>query len=292
MVPSGWQHYLSFGQYQGYNPDPYFSEKSYLAANPDVAAAVRSGMFSSGFFHFLNFGQYEGRDPSPFFNTAFYLAADPDVASAIQGGMTVGGVRLSAFNHYLLFGQHQGRNPTPIFDEHYYLAQNADVAGAVASGMLDSGYEHYILTASTRRATPRRCSTRRTTWRRTRAWPASINVLFASGYEHFLHVRAGRGSDPAAGFELGRGGLPGGQPRRGRRRSGTRRWPRGSPTTCSTGSCRGGSGGSCIEVRVRPGDSPGVHPCQIGPGVVRLIPGVGDTSVRRRSADFGKETVP
>ena len=49
-----------------------FDERGYLQANPDVAAAVRSGNFSSGLEHFQKYGQAEGRisatrDPDKFF---------------------------------------------------------------------------------------------------------------------------------------------------------------------------------------------------------------------------------
>lgn len=42
-------------------PDAGWSEAAYLAANPDVARAVRSGAFPSGHAHYLAFGQREGR---------------------------------------------------------------------------------------------------------------------------------------------------------------------------------------------------------------------------------------
>jgi SAM-dependent methyltransferase len=41
--------------------DDNFDESGYLALNPDVAAAVKSGDFKSGREHFLHFGRSEGR---------------------------------------------------------------------------------------------------------------------------------------------------------------------------------------------------------------------------------------
>jgi uncharacterized membrane protein len=38
-----------------------FNEVAYLAANPDVAQAVRAGEFISGYQHYTMHGQYEGR---------------------------------------------------------------------------------------------------------------------------------------------------------------------------------------------------------------------------------------
>jgi hypothetical protein len=42
-----------------------FNEIAYLAANPDVESAVRSGQWESGFAHWLGFGQKEGRRITP-----------------------------------------------------------------------------------------------------------------------------------------------------------------------------------------------------------------------------------
>lgn len=42
-----------------------FNEAAYLAANPDVAAAVEAGFFPSGRDHFEAFGAQEGRSPDP-----------------------------------------------------------------------------------------------------------------------------------------------------------------------------------------------------------------------------------
>src|SRR3974390_1838668 len=41
--------------------DESFDERAYLAANPDVAAAVASGALRSGSAHFRKFGRAEGR---------------------------------------------------------------------------------------------------------------------------------------------------------------------------------------------------------------------------------------
>lgn len=38
-----------------------FDETSYLHENPDVAVAVKNGIFKSGFDHFRSFGVFEGR---------------------------------------------------------------------------------------------------------------------------------------------------------------------------------------------------------------------------------------
>src|SRR5271167_4503374 len=41
--------------------DENFNEAGYLASNPDVAAAVKSGVCASAYEHFHNFGKQEGR---------------------------------------------------------------------------------------------------------------------------------------------------------------------------------------------------------------------------------------
>ncbi len=48
----------------GLNPQrrfPEFNEAWYLAANPDVKAAIMRGEFSSGYEHWLRTGSAEGR---------------------------------------------------------------------------------------------------------------------------------------------------------------------------------------------------------------------------------------
>lgn len=42
-------------------PPPDFDEAAYLAANPDVAAAVAKGIYATGFKHYLLHGRAEGR---------------------------------------------------------------------------------------------------------------------------------------------------------------------------------------------------------------------------------------
>lgn len=46
---------------EGPVPPPGWRERAYLAANPDVAAAVRSGALRSGYEHYVQHGEREGR---------------------------------------------------------------------------------------------------------------------------------------------------------------------------------------------------------------------------------------
>jgi SAM-dependent methyltransferase len=72
-----------------------FDESCYLAANPDVADAVRSGRIASGWAHFKKFGVVEGRRQkvtedegvtAENFDEARYLAANPDALAAMRRG--------------------------------------------------------------------------------------------------------------------------------------------------------------------------------------------------------------
>lgn len=115
-----------------------FDENYYLAANPDVAAAVASGDFSNGFEHFNLFGNLESRDPSALFDASEYRDLNTDVAAAIEAGI------ITALDHFLNVGQFENRNPQPLFDTGFYLAQNPDVAAAIARDEL-TAYQHFVM---------------------------------------------------------------------------------------------------------------------------------------------------
>jgi hypothetical protein len=79
-VESAWDHYQNYGKNegrQGFFVEPqseaakskegnerYFNEAAYLAANPDVAAAIGQPGVKSAYEHYINFGQSEGRQAS------------------------------------------------------------------------------------------------------------------------------------------------------------------------------------------------------------------------------------
>jgi 2',3'-cyclic-nucleotide 2'-phosphodiesterase (5'-nucleotidase family) len=100
--------------------DALFDEALYLAANPDVAAAVAAGAFASGEAHYDRFGWAEGRDPNAFFDTSYYLAQNADVAAA----------GVNPFDHYNAEGWQAGLDPSAIFDTSAYLEANGDVVDA------------------------------------------------------------------------------------------------------------------------------------------------------------------
>ena len=93
-----------------------FDEETYLALYPDVAEAVKAGVFGSGYDHWLTHGEKEGRIAT--YKTPPGIPAD--------------------------------------FDESGYLALNPDVAEDVRAGLYASGYEHWKRRgAKERRPTPR-----------------------------------------------------------------------------------------------------------------------------------------
>jgi len=126
-----------------------FDERYYLATNPDVATAVRNGVFTSGFAHFQALGKLEGRNPSAYFNTSYYLSSNPDVAAAIRNKLVS-----SAYDHYIAAGQFEGRSPIAQFSESYYLTNNRDIAAAVRAGTFSSGFEHFFLAGQFERRMP------------------------------------------------------------------------------------------------------------------------------------------
>jgi hypothetical protein len=81
-MPSAMYHYMNYGMNEGRAPNATatgsgpgylgsalmgkFNPTNYLAANPDVAAAIRAGQFSSPYAHFQQYGLREGRSPSGF----------------------------------------------------------------------------------------------------------------------------------------------------------------------------------------------------------------------------------
>ena len=91
-----------------------FDEQVYLAANPDVEAAVKTGAYTSGRDHYDRHGRNERRPGVvPIgFDTMFYLANNPDIAAAVEDGLVP-----TAADHYATFGWREGRAYSPP-DEH------------------------------------------------------------------------------------------------------------------------------------------------------------------------------
>lgn len=123
----------------GFSLAQVLDEQYYRRMNPDVAAAIATGMVASGYEHFAMFGVYEGRDPNLLYSEDVYLATNDDVAQAVWNGSFSSGLE-----HFLGFGHQEGRTPSDRFNSADYLTQNPDVDAAIANGQLRSAFEHYI----------------------------------------------------------------------------------------------------------------------------------------------------
>lgn len=110
-----------------------FSEAQYLAANPDVAAAVADGRFASGWAHYQAYGYAEVRTTSSLFDIDWYLTHNPDVAAAVSQGV------VTALSHYMAYGWREGRDPSSAFDTSAYLDRYSDVKAAGMNPLV-----HYI----------------------------------------------------------------------------------------------------------------------------------------------------
>ena len=64
-------------------PPPDWQEKAYLAANPDVAAAVKNGAYTTGYSHYVQNGHAEGRRGGFANETAPSLEPTPASAAAV-----------------------------------------------------------------------------------------------------------------------------------------------------------------------------------------------------------------
>ncbi|MCB8876452.1 glycosyltransferase [Acidisoma silvae] len=70
------QHYVSWGVYEGRDPNAFFSNTWYLLQNPDVMEAGIQALH-----HYATFGVAEGRDPHPNFDVGFYVDQVPEARS-------------------------------------------------------------------------------------------------------------------------------------------------------------------------------------------------------------------
>lgn len=113
-----------------------FDAGFYLARNPDVAAAVRSGQMTAE-QHFRRSGDAEHRSGNPLFDPQTYLDDNPDIRTAVQAG------RITAQRHFELYGQFANRVSTHAFSPHDYLDDNPDVRTAVQNRST-TAFEHFL----------------------------------------------------------------------------------------------------------------------------------------------------
>jgi hypothetical protein len=89
-----------------------FNEEGYLAANPDIAAAVRAGTLDSARLHYIRFGFFEGRKgATPAVDERWYLRTYPDVEAGVRTGRVS-----SAAEHFAVAGASEGRSPASRYE--------------------------------------------------------------------------------------------------------------------------------------------------------------------------------
>jgi hypothetical protein len=107
-----------------------FDVDTYLALNPDVAAAFGSDK-EAATVHWLSQGlPHEGRRASRVFDVSFYLAFHGDVRAAF-GTDALG--RRKAIAHWWEWGRGEGRRGSREFDVRFYEAIYPDIAAAVGT---------------------------------------------------------------------------------------------------------------------------------------------------------------
>lgn len=132
-------HYLAAGRCAGHAPNPFFDERHYLTAHPDIAALVEAGRYASGFDHFCQLG-HRFHSGHWLFDEALYgnLHADMALENLDANGI------FGRYDHYLRYGQREHRLAHLIFDSRYYLKQAA-AAGEDARGIEAMGpFSHYL----------------------------------------------------------------------------------------------------------------------------------------------------
>jgi hypothetical protein len=180
--PTGYDHFLRAGQFEGRDSSPWFDTAWYLAHNADLAAARTAGNLPSPFAHYVAAGQFESRSASPYYDERFYRLANPDVASAIAKGLLKNGL-----GHFLLFGQYEGRTALPYFDPAWYKASNP----AVSAAAMRSPIAHFLATGNAAGASPGPYFNGATYLAKNPSAAAAVSAKqFISGLDHYL--RQGR----------------------------------------------------------------------------------------------------
>ena len=90
------------------DPVPEFSERFYLAQNPDVRHGIATGAFRNGYQHFLAYGAFELRRPSAGIDLSFYR----DANSQVRNDLNTGQAR-DAFAHLRSVGLRLGLAAAP-----------------------------------------------------------------------------------------------------------------------------------------------------------------------------------
>ncbi len=116
------EHYVRYGAFKGYFPNPLFDSDYYLQSNPDV-----KNIGINPLIHFIKKGVFENKDPHPLFSLIHY--------SSVNTNLTQSG--LNPLRHYLLFGAEESFDPHPLFLSSYYLSQKDELRKAKINPLID-----------------------------------------------------------------------------------------------------------------------------------------------------------
>lgn len=111
------------------SPNGVFSEPDYLAANPEVAAAIEAGRITSGFAHFAETDETVRPGTLPDFDID-----NPDPAEARRAERSFVLAESQAIGDRLWW-----------FDEHFYLTVYPDVHTLKRHGVIRSGLDHFLV---------------------------------------------------------------------------------------------------------------------------------------------------
>ena len=88
-----------------------FNEPGYLRDNPDIAAAVKTGVVQDPRLHYVGFGYFESRSgATPEVDEGWYLRTYTDVAAAVASKTIA-----SAHEHFKVVGAAEGRSPSAFY---------------------------------------------------------------------------------------------------------------------------------------------------------------------------------
>src|SRR5579859_3183700 len=103
-----------------------FNEVGYLAANADVADAIRSKDVEGAQLHYIGYGYLEGRiGATPEVDEAWYLKTYPDVFASVKSGQVK-----SAAHHFNIIGAAEGRAPSAQYQAEAFQWKKALISGA------------------------------------------------------------------------------------------------------------------------------------------------------------------
>ncbi|WP_428487028.1 glycosyltransferase [Rhodopila sp.] len=116
----------------------YFDSDWYRQRYPDVANAIRLGLWKSALQHYLCNDTPANFDPLDSFSEAHYLALDPGLQAAITSRHFRNG-----YLHFLGFGARELRSPTASIDLSWYAAQPR-VRCDLDQGLAPGPFAHWL----------------------------------------------------------------------------------------------------------------------------------------------------